>query len=249
MCTPDFQSPMKTELLWVYEGLGEYLGELLMVRSGLAEPGEYREMLAWTLGDLIRRDGRRWRSLEDTAVAGNLLRGPSPNWNDLRRGQDYYQEGALIWLEADAIIRDVSHGERSLDDFCKRFLGPSEKPGKVVPYDRAEIVAILKELADQDWAAFFDRRVSSPLDALPLDAVARCGYRVGYASKPSGYLEYLQKKGAWFHLGPRFPRPDAHPRRQGDQRQPRHGRRPCGRPARPCRSLESTAGATTPSAF
>ena len=77
-------------------------------------------------------------------------------------------------------------------------MGPIDKPGKVVPYDRAEIVAILKELADQDWAAFFDRRVSAPLDALPLDAVARCGYRVGFASKPSAYLEYLQKKGTGF---------------------------------------------------
>jgi predicted metalloprotease with PDZ domain len=198
MCVPDFQSPMKTELLWVYEGLGEYLGELLMVRSGLAEPGEYRDMLAWTLGDLIRREGRRWRSLEDTAVASTLLRAPSPNWNDLRRSQDYYQEGALVWLEADTIIREVSKGERSLDDFCKRFMGPIGKPGKVVPYDRDEIIAILTELAHHDWAAFFDRRVSAPLDGLPLDVVARCGYRIDFASKPSAYLEYLQKKGPGF---------------------------------------------------
>jgi predicted metalloprotease with PDZ domain len=198
MCTPDFQSPMKTELLWVYEGLGQYLGELLMVRAGLAEPGEYREMLAWTIGALIHREGRRWRSLEDTAVASSVLRAPSPNWNDLRRSQDYYQEGALVWLEADTIIRDRSHGRRSLDDFCRRFMGPSERPGKTVPFDRAEIIAILGELADHDWATFFDRRVSNPIDALPRDVIARCGYRLDVASKPSGYLEYLQKNGPGF---------------------------------------------------
>jgi predicted metalloprotease with PDZ domain len=198
MCTPDFHTPMKTDLLWVYEGLGEYLGELLMVRAGLVEPGEYREMLAWTLGDLVRRDGRRWRSLEDTAIASELLRAPSPNWNDLRRSQDYYQEGALLWLEADTIIRERSHGERSLDDFCKRFLGPINQPGRVVPYDRAEIIALLNDLADHDWTAFFDRRVSAPMDALPLDVVARCGYRLSYASKPSGYLQYLQDKEPGF---------------------------------------------------
>ena len=193
MCTRDFQSPQSTELLWVYEGLGEYLGELLMVRSGLATPAEYKETLAATVGDLARRDGRRWRPLEDTAAASEFLRAPSANWNDLRRGQDYYQEGALVWMEADAILRDLSRGRVALDDFCRKFMGPVDRPGKVVPYDRAEIVGILKDLADYDWAGFFDRRVSSPQDALPLDVVGRLGYRVGYAAKPSGYLEHLQR--------------------------------------------------------
>jgi predicted metalloprotease with PDZ domain len=198
MVTSNFHTPMRTELLWVYEGLGEYLGELLMVRSGLVSAGEYREMLAWTLGALLRRDGRRWRSLEDTAVANAMLRVPSPNWNDLRRGQDFYQEGALLWLEADAIIRERSHGTRSLDDFCQRFFGPRDTPGDVVPYDRADIVSRLHDLADYDWAAFFDRRVAAPMDALPLDVVARCGYRVAYATKPSGYLGYLQEQEPGF---------------------------------------------------
>ena len=36
MCTPDFQTPLKTRLLWIYEGLAEYLGEVLMVSAGLS---------------------------------------------------------------------------------------------------------------------------------------------------------------------------------------------------------------------
>jgi predicted metalloprotease with PDZ domain len=194
MCTPDFHTPMKTELLWVYEGLDTYLGDLLMVRGGLVGPDEYREMLAWRLGDLLRRQGRRWRPLDDTAVASSILRAPSANWDDLRRGQEaFYLEGALLWLEADAIIRADSHGTRSLDDFCQRFMGPIPLAGAVVPYDRAEIVALLEPLAKHDWAAWFDRRVSAPTDALSLDVVARCGYRIAYSTKPSGYLEYLQE--------------------------------------------------------
>ena len=120
---PNFQTPQKTRLLWVYEGLTEYLGEVLMVRSGMVDPAEYRRTLAGTIGSLMHHEGRRWRSLEDTAVASHLLRGGSPNWNELRRGQDYYFEGALIWLEADAIIRERSEGKKSLDDFCRKFLG------------------------------------------------------------------------------------------------------------------------------
>jgi predicted metalloprotease with PDZ domain len=193
MCTTDFHTPQKMKLLWVYEGLTMYLGDLLMIRSGLISPAEYRDMLAWTIGDQMRREGRRWRSLEDTAVASYLLRGPSANWNDLRREQDYYPEGLLLWLEIDVMIRELSRGRYSLDDFCKKFMGPISATEKVVPYDFPEIVKILKELADYDWEQFLSRRVSASLENLPLDVVGRSGYRLQYANKPSAYLEYLQE--------------------------------------------------------
>jgi predicted metalloprotease with PDZ domain len=193
MCTTDFHTPQKTRLLWVYEGLAEYLGELLMVRGGLVEPKEYREMLAATISTLAHREGRRWRSLEDTAVASHLLRGSSPNWNDLRRQQDYYFEGALLWLEVDALLRDRSQGKHSLDDFCRRFLGANPSHARVVPYELPEIVQILRELADFEWDAFLTGRTTQPLDALPLDVVGRCGYRLGYAAEPSGYLSRQER--------------------------------------------------------
>src|SRR5437763_7168606 len=161
-----------------------------MGRSGLVDPKEYREMLAATLSTLSHREGRRWRSLEDTAIASHLLRGSSPNWNDLRREQDYYFEGALIWLEADAILRDRSQGKRSLDDFCRKFLGANPSHARVVPYELPEIVQTLRGLADFDWEAWLARRTARPLEALPLDVVGRCGYRLGYAAEPSGYLRY-----------------------------------------------------------
>lgn len=193
MCTTDFHTPQETKLLWVYEGLTTYLGDLLMVRSGLVSSKEYREMLAWTIGDQMHREGRRWRSLEDTAVANYLLRAPSANWSDLRRDQDFYMEGLLLWLEADVILRDLSQGQQSLDDFCRKFMGAVPAKEKVVPFELPEIVKILEELADYDWEQFFTRRVSAPLETLPLDVVSRCGYRLQYASKPSAYLEYLEQ--------------------------------------------------------
>jgi predicted metalloprotease with PDZ domain len=194
MCTPNFHTPQKTRLLWVYEGLTEYLGEVLMVRSGLIAPPEYREMLAAQFGSLMRRQGRRWRPLEDTAVASPILRAASANWNDLRRSQDYYPEGALVWLEADAIIRDLSQGKHSLDDFCKKFLGQVHSGAQVVPYDLPEIVKDLKQLADYDWDTFFARRVTATQRDLPLDVVGRCGYRLGYTTQSPAYLNYLQER-------------------------------------------------------
>jgi predicted metalloprotease with PDZ domain len=126
------------------------------------------------------------RSWNDTAVASYLLRGSSPNWNDLRRRYvDFYDEGALLWLDADTLIRTKTGGKKSLDDFCRKFLGANPSHARVVPYELPEILAMLRELADFDWDAFFARRISQPLDALPLEVVGRCGYRLRYATEPS----------------------------------------------------------------
>ena len=184
MITHDFHSPQKTRLLWVYEGLTEYLGELVMVRSGLVDLNEYRDTLASRLSDLSHRAGRRWRSLEDTAVASSILRGPSEHWNDLRRVQDYYMEGMLVWLEVDAMIREQTKGERSLDDFCKSFMGRAGSSKKVAGYDFDDVVKSLNAVSKYDWAGFLTSRVSRPMDELPLEFVGLCGYRLQYGNKP-----------------------------------------------------------------
>jgi len=196
MCTPNFHAPMKTRLLWIYEGLAEYVGEVLMVRAGLVEPKEYLGTLAATISTLVHREGRRWRALEDTGVASRVLRGHSPNWNDLRRDQDYYSEGALVWLEADAIIRERSEGKKSLDDFCRKFLGANRTDVSAVPYELPEVVSDLRELADFDWESFFKERVSRPQEAMPLQFVGRCGYRLQYATEPTGGSPISRERGA-----------------------------------------------------
>ena len=105
----------------------------------------------------------------------------------------YYFEGDLLWLEIDAIIRQQSDGRRSLDDFCKKFMGPQRKE-KIVPYDRAEILQLLKELADYDWESFFRQRVDAPQTELTLTFIERCGYRLQYATQPSEFLNELERK-------------------------------------------------------
>ena len=235
MCTPNFQTPQKTRLLWVYEGLTEYLGEVLMARAGLVSPAEYRRMLTSSIGSLSHREGRRWRSLEDTGAASHLLRGHSPNWNELRRDQDYYFEGALIWLEADAIIREKTKGKKSLDDFCRKFLGGKPTKAHVEPYELADVVKVLRELADFDWDAFFAQRASQPLDALPVDVVGRCGYRLTYSSRPPNAASRIARGGGRRSLGPGFDRTQFRWRRESHRYRARHGRRP----RRPCARHES----------
>jgi predicted metalloprotease with PDZ domain len=124
MITPDFHSPQKTKLLWVYEGLTEYLGEVLSVRAGLLTPDEYKLTFTAHVRGLSRTAGRQWRPLADTAVAGHLFRNPGQAWNELRRGQDFYMEGKLLWYECDAIIREKTEGAKSWTTSAERFFAP-----------------------------------------------------------------------------------------------------------------------------
>ena len=43
LTVPYYEQPMKTDLLWGYEGLTDYLGPLLAARSGLWTPEQYHE--------------------------------------------------------------------------------------------------------------------------------------------------------------------------------------------------------------
>src|SRR5262249_5545020 len=86
LATKNYQAPMTGELLWVYEGLTEYLGNILATRSGFWTPEQYREMLADTTARMDIRSGRKWRPLEDTAISVQSLRLAGAAWSNWRRG-------------------------------------------------------------------------------------------------------------------------------------------------------------------
>ncbi|MEO6740934.1 MAG: PDZ domain-containing protein [Chthoniobacteraceae bacterium] len=197
MVTTSFHQPERTGLLWVYEGLTQYLGEVLAVRSGLLSFDEHLPAFASKLDGLMRTDGRKWRSLEDTAISSWMNRVRSTSWHELRRGQDYYNEGLVVWLEADALIREKTSGRKSLDDFCKKFFAADrEKMPEVVGYEQKEITGLLRELADEDWEKFFAERISQTHEALGLDFLPKTvGYRLQYSAKPSEYLTDRDKEG------------------------------------------------------
>jgi predicted metalloprotease with PDZ domain len=189
LATPDYEQPMKGELLWVYEGLTEYLGDLLSARSGLRTPEQFRDVLALHAAVVDRRSGRIWRPLLDTAIAAQVLYGAPQPWTNWRRSVDFYEEGELIWLEVDATIRSLTHGRKSLDDFCKLFAGPpslaaSQVPG-VKPYTFDDIVNILNQLAANDWRKFFLDRLSSTAPRAPLGGIETAGWSLTYSETPS----------------------------------------------------------------
>jgi len=193
MVTTNFHTIERTRLLWIYEGLTQYLGEVLAARSGLVTPEEYLPAFTGKLDWLMRQAGRRWRSVEDTAQSSWQLRRVSGAWAQLRRGQDYYDEGLVTWMEADALIRDKSGGQRSLDDFCKEFFA-TKKEAPVVGYELDEVIGILRKLADVDWATFFRDRIQQPRPELGLDFLENLGYRLQYTATPSEYFKDREKE-------------------------------------------------------
>jgi predicted metalloprotease with PDZ domain len=189
LATPNYQEPMKGDLLWVYEGLTEYLGDVLAARCGIWSPSVYRDRLATVAGYLNDvRPGRTWRDLQDTATMAQVLYnvgGPYDNW---RRGTDYYDEGELLWLEVDSTIRAKSAGKKSLNDFAAAFEGlGGNTPPKVVPYTFEDIVAGLNKIVPNDWAAFLHKRLDSNEFHAPemagIDAFS--GYKLTYTDKPN----------------------------------------------------------------
>ena len=193
LATPNYQEPMIGDLLWVYEGLTEYLGTLLAARSGLWTDEQYREALAETAAALDHRAGRTWRPLEDTARSVQTLRMMGSQWQNWRRGLDYYPEGQLIWLEVDAIIRQLTHGERSLNDFCRRFHGGDSGAPKVVPYTFDDVVRTLNEVAPYDWAGFLRERVAATSTHAPLGGIDRGGWKLVYNEKPNLFNQAEEK--------------------------------------------------------
>jgi predicted metalloprotease with PDZ domain len=189
LLTPDFHTPMRNSLLWLYEGQTEYWGAILAVRSGLTTPEQLRDDLARTIARLSASPGRAWRNLQDTTnqgtMRGRTLDQPWPSW---QRGEDYYDEAALIWLEADMLIREKSGGARSLDDFARAFFGVEDGRILPLPYTFDDVVATLNDVAAHDWRAFLRERVDGKAQLAHLSAgVERAGWKLTWADKPSDF--------------------------------------------------------------
>ncbi len=206
LATANYQQPMKGELLWVYEGLTEYAGNVLAARSGLWTAEQYRSMLADSAAQLDRRPGRTWRNLQDTATAAQTLYATSDQWDNWRRSVDYYAEGELLWLEVDTAIRKLSGGKKSLNDFCASFLGlGGDTSPKVVAYSFDDVVAGLNAIVPNDWSAFLKERLTSKAPGAPLGGITNGGYRLEYTDQPNQFTHAREVRdrgvNAWFSLG------------------------------------------------
>ncbi|MFZ0958270.1 MAG: M61 family peptidase [Candidatus Sulfotelmatobacter sp.] len=185
LATPDYEQPMKDDLLWVYEGLTNYLGFVLTARSSLLTDGQDREDLALTAADMDHVPGREWRNLQDTADAAPELYFAPRAWSSWRRSTDFYPEGTLDWLWADVIIRQQSKGTKSLDDFCKLFHGAPSTGPILKTYTFDDVVYTLNQVVPYDWRGFWTERLTNHGPGAPLGGIEGSGWKVVYDETPS----------------------------------------------------------------
>lgn len=207
---PEFATAEQGALLWVYEGMTQYLGNVLAARSGIMSQAQYRDMLALSAASLDYRPGRQWRSTEDTAISASILRDGAPAWSNWKRAQDYYDEGELLWLDADTLIRKQTGDKKSLDDFQKIFLGKGGNTGPlIVTYNFDELVADLNAVTPYDWATFLHDRVDKINPRADLAGIEVGGYKLVFKDKPTATADTLSGIYAahggglscWYSLG------------------------------------------------
>jgi predicted metalloprotease with PDZ domain len=187
LATPDYQQAMQTDLLWTYEGLTEYLGNMLAARSGLWTPEQYREYLALSAATLDHLPGRTWRNLQDTADAAPQLYFAPRAWYSWRRGVDFYEEDDFNWLWVDVVIRQQTKDKKSIDDFCKLFHGGQGGVPALKTYTFDDIVNALNQIAPYDWRGFWTERLTNHGPGAPLGGVEGSGWKLVYDETPSDF--------------------------------------------------------------
>jgi predicted metalloprotease with PDZ domain len=200
MWTPNYSTPMRDNLLWVYEGQTSYWDLVLAGRSGMQSPEMLLGEVAKHAGYYSEQAGREWRSVEDTThdpIFAARKAKPNSSW---ARPEDYYNEGALVWLDADMTIRQLSKGKRSLDDFARNFFGIRDGDWGVATYDFDTIVAELNKVQPYDWAKFLDERMRQPGQPAPLAGIEKGGYRLVWKEEPNIFDKERMKEGSNFDL-------------------------------------------------
>ena len=205
LATPDYQKPMEGDLLWVYEGMTDYWGNILAARTGLWSKQQFLDETAELAAALDHTPGRSWRPLQDTADAAQILYGAPEEFESWRRSVDYYPEGFLIWLEADTVIRQQTHGQKSLNDFCRIFHGGGNTLPKVIKYDFDEVVNTLNQVVAYDWKKFLRDRLDTYGPGAPLGGITNGGWKLVYDENPSEFtktMEHVRKAvDARFSIG------------------------------------------------
>jgi predicted metalloprotease with PDZ domain len=199
--TPNFNVPMRNDLLWVYEGLTDYYGNVLTARSGLRTPEQARDTFAQIAASFEISLGRTWRSLEDTTNSPIISSHGAfqQTWPSWERGYDYYPESDLVWLDADTKIRELSDGKKSLDDFAKLFFGINNGSYVTVGYTLDDLVKALNTVQPYDWAGFFRTRVYEVNPDVPENGFTQGGYRLVYNDNEPEWLKKSESiRGASF---------------------------------------------------
>jgi predicted metalloprotease with PDZ domain len=191
--TPDFRTPMRDSLLWVYEGQTQFWGYVLQARSGLVSKQDTLDAYAAIAGSYALAPGRQWRDLLDTTNDPIISARRPKGWTSWQRSEDYYNEGLMVWMEVDAMLRQKSGGTKSIDDFAHAFFGIRDGDWGEVTYTFDDVARTLNGIVPYDWAGFLNKRLTETGKPAPVDGFAMDGYKLVYTDTPTKYFSSLEK--------------------------------------------------------
>jgi predicted metalloprotease with PDZ domain len=191
--TPDFRTPMRDSLLWVYEGQTQFWGYVLQARSGLVSKQDTLDGYASILGYYDTSQGRQWRPLIDTTNDPVISARRPKGWTSWQRSEDYYNEGLMVWMEVDAMLRQKSGGTKSIDDFAKAFFGVRDGDYGELTYTFQDVAATLNGIVPYDWATFLNTRLTETGQPAPINGFAMNGYKLVYTPEITTYMKQAEK--------------------------------------------------------
>jgi len=191
--TATLNVPMQDSLLWVYEGQTQYWGIVLAARSGLWSGDLARGALAWMAAVFQdQRPGRSWRNLQDTTNQPIISPRRPQSYVSWQRTEDYYREGALMWLEVDTLLRARSAGKHSLDDFAREFFGVRDGSYVTMTYTFADVAKGLNDVLANDWSEYLRTRLDTHKNVAIDAALANAGWQLVFRDTPSVFLQRAQ---------------------------------------------------------
>ncbi|MDR6125570.1 putative metalloprotease with PDZ domain [Sphingomonas sp. SORGH_AS438] len=191
--TPDFRMPMRDSLLWVYEGQTQFWGYVLQARSGIVSKQDTLDAYASILASYDNSRGRDWRPMIDTTNDPIISSRRPKGWTSWQRSEDYYNEGLMVWMEVDAMLRQQSGGTKSIDDFAKAFFGIRDGDWGEVTYTFDDVAATLNRIQPYDWAGFLQKRLTETGQPAPIQGFAMNGYKLVFTPEPTSYFSKVEK--------------------------------------------------------
>jgi predicted metalloprotease with PDZ domain len=165
----------------------------------MSSKADVLDKLASIAAQLDNRPARAWRSLDDTTNDPVISARRPKGWLSYQRSEDYYNEGLLIWTEADAIIRQGTNGAKGMDNFAKAFFGINDGDWGQVTYTFDDVVSTLNAVMPYTWREFLTDRLTQK-DRAPLGGFERSGYRLVYSDAPTNFTKQVMKGNKFLDL-------------------------------------------------
>lgn len=153
----DYESENYFKSLWIAEGVTSYYDTLALVRSGIISESDYIARLSRSISGVQATPGRLIQSLADSSHDAWIKFYRS---DEMTRNTEisYYTKGSVVAFLLDMKVRELTDGEKSLDDVMREFYATHSGD---VGYEEEEFRALVSEMVGEDMTDWFASAIDS----------------------------------------------------------------------------------------